>query len=218
MHPLRRPAWTPPPPLPGVAWGEDPGARLVAYYQEVAANMADLPFYNSRLTVAALPFCRVEGDWLGVVWTPWFLNAFLLPGGGTLWQDLSQGERRRVALPVGEMDFLGDQAPALGPFQYCPLVAPVEDLTGQEEAAAVARQALDTLLLPVAAEGAVEETALPGEGPARGPVEAPNTPLLASLDGPEAPLSPAAGEQAPSRTDKEPARRGFLKTFLGQGH
>lgn len=207
MHPLRRPAWTPPPPLAGVAWDEDPGPRLVAYYQEVAANMADLPFYNPQLTVAALPFCRVAGDWLGVVWTPWFLNAFLLPGGGTLWQDLSQGERRRVALPVGEMDFLGDQAQDLGPFQYCPLVAPVEDLASQTAAAAVARQALDTLLLPVAAETAAEAE-----------TRAPAQPFLYQEGATPAGPVPVASDKSPATTATEPARRGFLKTFLGQGH
>ena len=31
--------------------------------------------------------------------TPWFLNLFVLPGGGTLWTDLASGDRGSNSLP-----------------------------------------------------------------------------------------------------------------------
>lgn len=164
-RPLRQSAWTPPPAKPGVAWDEDPGPRLVAHYQRVFETaMHDMPFINPALAVEAPAFCRVQGDWLGVLLTPWFLNAVLLPGGGGLWQDLSQGVKRRVALPAGELEFMGDESEALGPFQFCPLIAPVTAFASQDEALAAAREALTALL---------QAPSVPGAAPASAPEPAP---------------------------------------------
>lgn len=147
--PVRRSAWTPPPAKPGVAWHEDPGHRLVAHYQRVfETSMHDMPFINPALVVESTAFHRVDGDWFGVLLTPWFLNAVLLPGGGALWQDLSQGVKRRVALPAGELEFMGDEADDLGPFQFCPLIAPVSAFASLEEGRLAAREALAALLQP----------------------------------------------------------------------
>ena len=78
-------AWQPPPVLLARPWDEDPGPRLEAHFSRVwRSNMAGLPFLNPALSVAALPFVRVDGDWLGVVLAPWFLHVYLLPGGGRL--------------------------------------------------------------------------------------------------------------------------------------
>jgi len=108
--------------------------------------MAGLPFLNEALAVTALPFRRVAGDWVGVVLTPWFLHVYLVPGGGDLWQDLGQGLRRRVALPAGELEFIGEDDPELGPLQYCVLLAPVPQFSAQADALQAAREALETLL------------------------------------------------------------------------
>ena len=172
--PVRRSAWTPPPARPGVAWGEDPGPRLVAHYQRVFETaMHDMPFINPALAVESTAFHRVggDGDWLGVLLTPWFLNAVLFPGGGSLWQDLSQGVKRRVVLLAGELEFMGDEADELGPFQFCPLIAPVSAFTSQEEARLAAREALAALLQPPpgapVAVAPIEETPAVAPRPSR---------------------------------------------------
>jgi len=153
--------------------------------------MAGMPFLNEALAVSALPFVRVQGDWVGVVLTPWFLHIYLLPGGGELWQDLAQGLRRKVTLPAGEMDFIGDEDEALGPYQYCVLLAPVPQFASQEEALLSAREALATLLQPAAP--------LPGQNPVQ--AEEPD------VDGARL----QSDGQAAS-----PARRGFLRGILGR--
>ena len=91
--------------------------------------MHDMPFVNPALGVEAIGFRRHDGDWLGVMITPWFLNLFLIYGGGELWGDIPAGERRYLNLPCGTLQFLADDDPDLGPYQYCPL-----DCAGQRPA------------------------------------------------------------------------------------
>ena len=121
----------------------DPAAFLENHYQHVwETRMHDLPFVNGALGVAAVGFCRHEGDWLGVMVTPWFLNLFLLCGGGRLWGDIPAGERRYLELPCGTMQFIADDDPDLGPYQYCPLIAPVSNIADMATALATARDAM----------------------------------------------------------------------------
>ena len=131
-----------------------------------------MPFVNRALTVRASGFRRHDGDWVGAVITPWFLNLFVLPGGGALWSDLGSGERARVAFPVGELEFIADYQPdgAVPAYLYCPLFAPVNQFATQEAAEAAASAALDALFVPppvpeAEAADAAPVTDIPAEAP-----------------------------------------------------
>jgi len=104
---------------------DNPAALLVAHYeslwQEGGQDMAEI---NPALAVEAVGFTRYEGDWLGVVITPWFLRLFMLPGGGSLWGEIPVGQSRYVSLPAETMQFVADEAPQLGAFQYSALLEP----------------------------------------------------------------------------------------------
>ena len=127
----------------------EPGALLEAHYRHLwMTHMHDMPFVNPALGVEAVGFRRHEGDWLGVMVTPWFLNLFLIYGGGALWGDIPAGERRYLNLPCGTLQFLADDDPDLGPYQYCPLIAPVSVLPDMATARQAAREALATVLAP----------------------------------------------------------------------
>jgi len=119
--------------------------------------------------VAAIGFRRYEGDWLGVMVTPWFLNLFLLSGGGTLWGDIPAGERRHVVLPCGTLQFIADDDPELGPYQYCPLIAPVSHVPDRMAALTAAGSAIATVLAPPPAEPETPEAspAFTSDGPDR---------------------------------------------------
>lgn len=138
---------------------DDPSPQLEAHYRRVwETSMHDMPFVNPALAVAAVGFRRYQGDWVGAVVTPWFLNLFVLPGGGALWADLASGDRVRIAFPVGELEFIADYDPGgtLPACQYCPLFAPVSQFATQEAAVAAAEAALDALFtVPTAAAGDV---------------------------------------------------------------
>lgn len=163
---IRQPALAPPPIRPAVPRPEDPSRWLEAHYREVwQARMHDLPFVNPALHVEAVGFVRHDGDWLGVVITPWFLNLLLLSGGGPLWGDIPAGERRYLNLPCGTLQFIADDDPEIGPYQYCPLIAPVSSIPDHATARQAALDAMRSVLssLPLG----VPETAGP---PASTPV------------------------------------------------
>lgn len=173
MKRLRKPAFTAPPPAPARPLTDDPSALLERFYERVwREEMQDLPFVNPALRVEAVGFRRIDGDWVGVVVSPWFLNLFLLPGGGRLWQDLPSGEQRRVEFPVGGLEFIADNNPDPGApipaVQYCPLMHPVTHLPDAATARQAALDALDALQrLPPAAEGEGQESAALPKGEAR---------------------------------------------------
>lgn len=146
---VRQPALAPPPIRPAQAWEAEPGALLEAHYRHLwMTRMYDMPFVNPALGVEAIGFRRHDGDWLGVMITPWFLNLFLIYGGGALWGDIPAGERRYLNLPRGTLQFLADDDPDLGPYQYCPLIAPVSVLPDMATARQAALEALATVLAP----------------------------------------------------------------------
>ena len=148
---FRTPAMAPPPVRVAQAHAENPGGWLEAHYRRVyEERMRDMPFVNPALQVRGLEFERQQGDWLGILLTPWFLNLFLLPGGGSLWRDIPAGERCALDLPCGTMHFIADDDPDIGPYQYCPLVAPVDQLPDMATALQVAEAAWETVLLPPA--------------------------------------------------------------------
>ena len=146
---IRKPLYqAPKPDAAAVLYAEDASAILEAMYRRVwETSMHDMPFVNSALTVTAVGFRRHEGDWVGAIITPWFLNLFLLPGGGSLWTDLASGDRVKIPFPVGELEFIADFDPGgdIPAYQYCPLFAPVSQFVAHEAAVAAAEAALDAL-------------------------------------------------------------------------
>jgi [NiFe] hydrogenase assembly HybE family chaperone len=103
-----------------------------------------------------------------VVITPWFINLLLLAGGGRLWGDIPAGERRYVSLPCGTLQFIADDDPDLGPYQYCPLIAPVSSVPDMAVARQAAAEALQTVFATPPAEP---------EGTEPGTAAAPPTPV-----------------------------------------
>ena len=100
------------------------------------------PAVNPSLTCRAVGFSRYQGDWLGVLITPWFMDLFLLPGGGELWGDIPAGQRRYVALGQGTVSFMAEDDPLLGAYQHSPLVAPVSALPDMVAALKLAREVM----------------------------------------------------------------------------
>jgi [NiFe] hydrogenase assembly HybE family chaperone len=169
---VRKPLYNAPTPAAAALhYADDPTPILEAMYRRIwETSMHDMPFVNSALSVAAIGFRRHEGDWVGAVITPWFLNLFVLPGGGTLWSDLASGDRVRIQFPIGELEFIADYDPGgdIPAYQYCPLFAPVSQFPTHAAALAAAEEALAALFTVV--EAAVVEPEAEAESP---PAEAP---------------------------------------------
>lgn len=146
--PLRKRAFQAPQPVAATAQNDIPSALLEHMYRRIwETSMHDMPFVNAALSVQAVNFRRWQGDWVGAVVTPWFINLFVVPGGGALWSDLPAGDRCKIAFPLGELEFIADndadaEIPA---HQYCPLFAPPSGFTSHQAALAAAEEALTTL-------------------------------------------------------------------------
>ena len=155
-------------------WTEDPAVSLEAYCRRLlAAGAVDPAACNGTLQIAAVGFARHAGDWLGVVVTPWCLDLFLLPGGGSLWGDIPAGQRRYVTLPGGTLPFTAVDDLELGPYQHTPLIAPVTALPDMATALRLAREAVATLHgVAAALPSATSATASPGASGGMPPEEA----------------------------------------------
>jgi [NiFe] hydrogenase assembly HybE family chaperone len=145
-------------------WRDDPSEFLAAHFEHVwQTRKRDLPSVNPALTVDVIGFSRQQGDWLGVVVTPWFINLFMFSGGGELWGDIPAGQRRYVNLPCGTVQFIADDDPDLGPYQYCPVIAPVSSVPDMATARKAGLDALAAIIElpapPVADTAAAAEPA-----------------------------------------------------------
>lgn len=182
---IRKAAFQAPQPPPATPINQDPTARLEAMYLRIwTTSMRELSFVNPALSVEAIGFRRwppantdtspldidassrligdlassapgVSGDWVGAVITPWFINLFVLPGGGDLWSDRPSGERCNIAFPIGPLQFIADDDATgeVPSYQYCPLFAPPAQFTSQAAARAAATAALNAMFSTPVATG-----------------------------------------------------------------
>lgn len=117
-----------------------------------ATRMAGLPLNNPALAVEARGFRPWNGLWLGVLVTPWTMNLMLLPDGHPDFRRLGADQRQAWTFPSGDYEFHGAEEAGLGPYQCCPLLSPVFEFAGQEDAQAAADAALAALFAPPQAE------------------------------------------------------------------
>lgn len=136
---------------------ENPASLLERHF----IDLSDRPAENPLLICRAVGFSRYRGDWLGVMITPWFMDLFLLPGGGSLWGDIPAGQRRYVDLPQGTVPFVAADDRKIGSYQYSRLVAPVSTLPDMAAALSLAQgvmrgitgeSSLPTSVSPIAEE------------------------------------------------------------------
>ena len=129
----------------------------------------DRPAVNPLLTCRAVGFSHYRGDWLGVLITPWFVDLYLLPGGGSLWGDIPAGQRRYVELPQGTVPFTAADDPKIGPYQYSPLMAPVSTLPDMAAAMKLAHEVMrgisGEVSSPAMATGTAEERLMKSANP-----------------------------------------------------
>lgn len=124
---------------------ENPAEFLTAHFQRWPPTPGgELSVANAALQVEAIGFARCQGDWLGVVVSPWFIRLFLLNGGGRLWGDIPAGQRRYVELPGGVLQFTAADDSVIGPCQYSPLIDPVSTVPDMATARRMARDAMAT--------------------------------------------------------------------------
>lgn len=128
---------------------EDRITKLVHRFTHIGeTGMRDLPIYNHNLEVEAVGFELTENGWFGVLITPWFINAILLPeqksaASGPL------GEKLTHELASGEHVFIVGEDDEVGGYDFITLASPTLNYKSQQVARAAAEKALTKLLTPV---------------------------------------------------------------------
>lgn len=125
-------------------------AALEDAFRRAEGAMRDTPFHNPALRVEAVGF-QAWGDhlWLGILITPWFMHAVLLPCDAAAWDDLVPGAAKHPhRLPAGRFDFELGRLDGFGMWQGCSLFSPMNDFGDHDSARLTALAALDALLTP----------------------------------------------------------------------
>jgi [NiFe] hydrogenase assembly HybE family chaperone len=144
-------------------------------------RMRDLPIYNPALVVEAVGFevSPSEPDvWLGVLVTPWFMNAVRLPQDASLWESRAGGEVTRRALPSGRYDFTLTRVDGVGPIETCSLISPMGGFDDHALARQVAEEAGAELLRPMPAPDEDDARPEQPDEPDDEPSSAPSEPRL----------------------------------------
>jgi [NiFe] hydrogenase assembly HybE family chaperone len=123
-----------------------PGARLEATFRSVAQQrMAGVPILNHALSVEAVGFRPWSEHWLGVLFTPWFMNLWLMPRVVARWQPIAVGASRHYVFPAGVFEFIGGHEATIGDYQACSLFSPMFDFADHAAAHDTAVAALAAL-------------------------------------------------------------------------
>ncbi|HEY0837508.1 MAG TPA: [NiFe]-hydrogenase assembly chaperone HybE [Azospirillum sp.] len=123
-------------------------AALTAAYRAAAeGGMRDVPICNPALRVEAVGFHPLGDDaWLGIVVTPWCMNAVLLPRDPAAWEAAADGATVPRTLPSGEYDFLAGRVDGVGPVLSLSLFSPMDEFAEHAVAVLTAQACLTELL------------------------------------------------------------------------
>ncbi len=102
-------------------------------------RMRGVPILNQALRVEAVEFTHWQGDYLGVLITPWFMNLMLLPNEGDEWEELVIGKKVTQVFPSGAYEFIVGYEQGIGRYQTCSLFSPLFEFSDQEMAVAMAK-------------------------------------------------------------------------------
>ena len=120
---------------------------LIELFQRIDAGMRDMPIYNEKIAIEAIGFRPFgEGELLGVVLTPWFMNLILLPIEPVPMDMAKIGKSFSVELPVGKRVFVIGGDEAIGLYKAHSLHSPVLNFTLPGQAQAEARRMLALLM------------------------------------------------------------------------
>lgn len=141
----------------------DPSGALTEAYRGIARTvMSDLPLYNPRLAVEAVGFRRHGDGWLGIMVTPWFMNAVLAPGVPGAWNGMRDGVKSVRTLPSGDYEFVAGHLDGIGTILNCSLFSPMFEFEEQ----AVVRQTAEAALVALLEPGGDAEPSPPPPPPA----------------------------------------------------
>jgi [NiFe] hydrogenase assembly HybE family chaperone len=135
-------------------------ARLEATFETIhRERMAGLPILHPDLVVAVVDGRRWQGQWLGVLVTPWCMNLVLVPAAGSELAVDREGASRRLDLPAGRFELLVSELDGVGTIATCSLFSPMHAFADQAAAEATAAAVMAGLFEPATEGGTDTATA-----------------------------------------------------------
>lgn len=123
--------------------GEIQAAQLQQIFSEIQQQrMQDIPILNPALQVESLGFREWNGQSVGILITPWFMNLIILPAAPV--PELRTGDSVSFAFPSANYEFLKNTEAELT-YYSCSLFSPMFEFETQEQARAVAVSVLELL-------------------------------------------------------------------------
>jgi len=120
---------------------------LIELFQRIDAGMRDLPIYNDKIAIEATGFRPFgDGELLGVVLTPWFMNMITLPIKPVPMNMAEIGRTVSIELPAGKRAFVVGGDGTIGLYKAHSLHSPVLNFTLPGQAQAEARRMLGLLM------------------------------------------------------------------------
>jgi len=136
--------------LPLEAHDVDAATQLRRALERIGdARIRGLPVYNERLEVATIGFSPGDPLHLGVVVTPWAMNAVILSSTEYPLTGKTVGDAIQVALPSGEYSFVVQQVDGFGLIAACSLFSTMVEFVDQDAARTCATAALGELVSSV---------------------------------------------------------------------
>ena len=122
----------------------NPSRALEAAFSRIEREAMDgVPMLNRALRVESVGFSPWNGGWLGIVVSPWFVNAVYVPGDAD--GEGREGEPVFRDLPAGTFAFLGACEPEVGRYETCALSTRMDAFATHGDAVEFAHAALGLL-------------------------------------------------------------------------
>ena len=105
-----------------------------------------LPIVNADLGVEGISFQEWQGDYVGVLITPWLMSFVMLPGKTSDWSEFAPESVITHEFPSGNYDFVVNDIDGLGICQMSALHSPMYQFKDQYSAVAAAEKAIAGLM------------------------------------------------------------------------
>jgi [NiFe] hydrogenase assembly HybE family chaperone len=125
-------------------------------------RMTRLPILHPCLSVTVVGAREWQGDWLGVLITPWCMNLVLVPRPGSVHAPGPTGATQFIGLPAGRYELIASAADGIGPFAACSLHSPMSGFADHASAVAAAEAVIAELFEPTPCPSDGERRASPG--------------------------------------------------------
>lgn len=114
---------------------QSPAELVERVFQHIhQQEMAQMSFCRDDLNVTVSPFQCVDGQWTGVVFTPWMLSLMIFPGPDDIWPRRQVTSKLGIKLAGSDYLFNVGEHEELGQYLSCSLMSPIKGVACQQEA------------------------------------------------------------------------------------